>query len=155
MSLIEITNLDKTYNTNSVPVRAIKNVNLKIEKKEFTAIVGPSGSGKTTLLNIIGGLDSPTSGTIKIDNTDISNLSSGEMVDYRLQNIGFVFQAYNLIPVLTAKENRYPHETKAQVSSDPTCSNSNLSVVSPKPSWPLSLLPAAQRVPSDLMASVW
>jgi len=105
MSLIEISNLNKTYNTSSVAVHAVKDLNLSIEKKEFTAIVGPSGSGKTTLLNIIGGLDSPTDGAVRIDGVDISTLSSGQIVDYRLNNIGFVFQAYNLIPVLTAKEN--------------------------------------------------
>jgi len=105
MALIEITNLDKTYNTTAVPVHAIQNVNLQIEKQEFTAIVGPSGSGKTTMLNIIGGLDSPTNGKVVIEGTDISTLSSGKLIDYRLNHIGFVFQAYNLIPVFTAREN--------------------------------------------------
>jgi putative ABC transport system ATP-binding protein len=105
MALIEIENLNKIYNTTAVAVHAVKDVNLNIEKKEFTAIVGPSGSGKTTLLNIIGGLDQPTSGRVVIDDTDVSTLSSGKLIDYRLNNIGFVFQAYNLIPVLTAKEN--------------------------------------------------
>ena len=105
MALIEINNLNKTYNTTAVPVHALKDVNLQIEKSEFTAIVGPSGSGKTTLLNIIGGLDTASSGSLSIDNKDISTLSSGELIDYRLHNIGFVFQAYNLIPVLTAREN--------------------------------------------------
>ncbi len=78
---------------------------LKIEKEEFTAIVGPSGSGKTTLLNIIGGFDKPTSGTIIINETDISTFKTDQMINFRLHNIGFVFQAYNLIPVFTAKEN--------------------------------------------------
>lgn len=105
MALIEIKNLDKIYNTTAVAVHAVKEVSLNIEKKEFTAIVGPSGSGKTTLLNIIGGLDKPTNGSVVIDGSDVSNLSSGKLIDYRLNNIGFVFQAYNLIPVLTAKEN--------------------------------------------------
>jgi len=105
MALIEINNLNKTYNTTAVPVHALKDVNLQIDKSEFTAIVGPSGSGKTTLLNIIGGLDKATSGELLIENRDISTLSSGELIDYRLHNIGFVFQAYNLIPVLTAREN--------------------------------------------------
>jgi len=105
MALIEISNLNKTYNTTAVPVHALKDVNLQIDKSEFTAIVGPSGSGKTTLLNIIGGLDKATSGNLIIENRDISTLSSGELIDYRLHNIGFVFQAYNLIPVLTAREN--------------------------------------------------
>jgi len=105
MALIEIQNVDKIYNSSSIPVHAVKNVSFDIEKKEFTAIVGPSGSGKTTLLNMVGGLDKPNDGRVIIDGTDISNLSSSAMVDYRLQNIGFVFQAYNLIPVFTAREN--------------------------------------------------
>ena len=105
MSLIEISNLDKIYNTTAVAVHAVKDVSLNIEKKEFMAIVGPSGSGKTTLLNVIGGLDKPSNGNVVIDGTEVSTLSSGKLIDYRLNNIGFVFQAYNLIPVLTAREN--------------------------------------------------
>jgi putative ABC transport system ATP-binding protein len=105
MALIEIKNLDKIYNTSAIAVHAVRDVSLNIEKKEFTAIVGPSGSGKTTLLNIVGGLDKPTNGQVVIDGTDVSTLSSGKLIDYRLNNIGFVFQAYNLIPVLTAREN--------------------------------------------------
>lgn len=88
-----------------MPVHAVNNVSLQIEQGEFTAIVGPSGSGKTTLLNIIGGLDRPSSGNIEVGGQDISQLSDNELIDFRLRNIGFVFQAYNLIPVLTAKEN--------------------------------------------------
>ena len=105
MALIELNKISKIYNDNSVPVRALNNVELKIEKEEFTAIVGPSGSGKTTLLNIVGGLDKPTSGNITIDGTDISTFKTDQMISFRLHNIGFVFQAYNLIPVFTAKEN--------------------------------------------------
>ncbi|MBN2425814.1 MAG: ABC transporter ATP-binding protein [Calditrichaceae bacterium] len=105
MALIEIKNLNKIYNTIAVPVHAVKDVNLLIDKGEFTAVVGPSGSGKTTLLNIIGGLDKPTDGQVIIDGRDITKLSDSKMVDYRLKNIGFVFQSYNLIPVLTAREN--------------------------------------------------
>lgn len=86
-------------------VLAVNNVNISIKQGEFTAIVGPSGSGKTTLLNMIGGLDNITQGSVEISGTDISSLSENELIDFRLQNIGFVFQAYNLIPVLTAKEN--------------------------------------------------
>ena len=104
MSVIKTTNLHKTYE-GVVPVHAVNNVNLQIEQGEFTAIVGPSGSGKTTLLNIIGGLDRPSSGSIEVGGQDISQLSDNELIDFRLRNIGFVFQAYNLIPVLTAKEN--------------------------------------------------
>ena len=97
--------LTKTYHEGDVDVHALNGVNLTIEKGEFTAIVGPSGSGKTTLLNIIGGLDNPTSGGVVINDTDISTYTENQMVDFRMNNIGFVFQSYNLIPVLTAKEN--------------------------------------------------
>jgi len=76
-----------------------------MEPGEFTVIVGPSGSGKTTLLNLIGGLDKPTSGTVELDGIDLATLGRGDLVDFRLHHIGFVFQAYNLIPVLTAEEN--------------------------------------------------
>lgn len=86
-------------------VLAVNNVDLSINEGEFTAIVGPSGSGKTTLLNMIGGLDNITHGRVEISGTDISTLTDNQLIDFRLQNIGFVFQAYNLIPVLTAKEN--------------------------------------------------
>ncbi len=105
MKIIEIKNLHKIYNSDSVSVHAVNGVNLSFEEGEFTAIVGPSGSGKTTLLNIIGGLDDATEGTVTIDNVQINKLSSRKLTDFRMKNIGFVFQAYNLIPVLTAKEN--------------------------------------------------
>ncbi len=105
MALIELKDISKTYNTTAVPVHALKNINLDIEQKEFTSIVGPSGSGKTTLLNILGGLDKPTTGQVTIADKEITSLSPGKLVDFRLNNIGFVFQAYNLIPVLTAVEN--------------------------------------------------
>ena len=105
MSVIATKNLSKIYNPDKVPVQALRNVDLNIEKGEFTAIVGPSGSGKTTLLNIIGGLDHPTGGKAFIQQTDLSTLSGKELIKFRLNHIGFVFQAYNLIPVLTAIEN--------------------------------------------------
>ena len=105
MSIIEAKNITKVYNETRVPVNALNGVDLKIEKGEFTAIVGPSGSGKTTLLNIIGGLDLPTQGDIFIEETNLKKLSSRQLIDFRLHNIGFVFQSYNLIPVLTALEN--------------------------------------------------
>lgn len=105
MNVIEINDLIKEYNNTAVKVTAVDNVTLTIEKGEFTAIVGPSGSGKTTLLNMIGGLDQPTSGSIKIDGVDITSLNDKQLIDYRLHHIGFVFQSYNLIPVLTASEN--------------------------------------------------
>ncbi len=105
MSVIEIKNLKKIYNSTSVPVHAVNGVDLEIKEGEFTAIVGPSGSGKTTLLNILGGLDSPTEGQVIVNNVDLSELSSGGLINFRLKNIGFVFQSYNLIPVMTAFEN--------------------------------------------------
>ncbi|WOK08220.1 ABC transporter ATP-binding protein [Imperialibacter roseus] len=105
MIVINAKNISKTYNPDKVPVHALNHVDLEIKKGEFTAIVGPSGSGKSTLLNIIGGLDVPTEGTIELGGEDISKFSDNELIDFRLQHIGFVFQAYNLIPVLTAEEN--------------------------------------------------
>ena len=105
MKIIEIKNLHKTYDSDSVPVHAVNGENLSFEEGEFSAIVGPSGSGKTTLLNIIGGLDDASEGSISINNVQINELSARKLTDFRMKNIGFVFQAYNLIPVLTAKEN--------------------------------------------------
>ncbi len=105
MAVIEVKKLHKIYKTGEVEVHAVRGIDLQIEQGEFTAIVGPSGSGKTTLLNLIGGLDEPTEGRVIIDGTDITQLKDNQLIDFRLWNIGFVFQAYNLIPVLTAKEN--------------------------------------------------
>jgi len=105
MSVISASKINKVYNPDKVPVHALNGVDLTIEAGEFSAIMGPSGSGKSTLLNIIGGLDSPTEGQIEINNIDITNLKESDLIDFRLNNIGFVFQSYNLIPVLTAKEN--------------------------------------------------
>jgi putative ABC transport system ATP-binding protein len=105
MAIIETHQLYKTYNPDTVPVHAVNGVNLNVEKGEFTAVVGPSGSGKTTLLNMIGGLDTPTKGDITVNGTKLASLSDKELIDYRLHHIGFVFQAFNLIPVLTALEN--------------------------------------------------
>ncbi|MDZ7694674.1 MAG: ABC transporter ATP-binding protein [Balneolaceae bacterium] len=105
MPVIETNGVTKIYNEDQVPVHALRGANLTIEKGEFTAIVGPSGSGKTTLLNIIGGLDSPTEGSVTVQGTDLSTLSDSELINFRLHHIGFVFQAYNLIPVLTSIEN--------------------------------------------------
>lgn len=104
-TIIDAHNISKVYNASTVPVYAVNNVHLHLEKGEFTALVGPSGSGKTTLLNLIGGLDKPDSGNIVINETDITTLSPNKLIDFRLKNIGFVFQSFNLIPVLTAKEN--------------------------------------------------
>ena len=105
MSIIEIKNLEKIYNESEVKVHAVRGIDLTFEEGEFAAIVGPSGSGKTTFLNMLGGLDKPTKGEIFIDGINIGKLKSRKLIDFRLNNIGFVFQAYNLIPVLTAKEN--------------------------------------------------
>ena len=105
MSIIEIKNLEKIYNESEVKVHAVRGIDLTFEEGEFAAIVGPSGSGKTTFLNMLGGLDKPTKGEIFIDKINIGKLKSRKLIDFRLNNIGFVFQAYNLIPVLTAKEN--------------------------------------------------
>jgi putative ABC transport system ATP-binding protein len=105
MNVIETNNLIKIYQQGDIEVKALNDVSINFQQGEFTAIVGPSGSGKTTFLNSIGGLDTPTSGKVVINDTDITNLKSNELIDFRLRNIGFVFQAYNLIPVLTSKEN--------------------------------------------------
>jgi len=102
--VIEIHEASKVYE-GVVPVTAVDKVSITIEEGEFTAIVGPSGSGKTTLLNLIGGLDHPTSGEVWIGGKNIARLSKNELIDFRLHHIGFVFQAYNLIPVLSAREN--------------------------------------------------
>jgi len=103
--IIKTTNLSKVYNPDTVPVHALRDVSISIEQGEFTSVVGPSGSGKTTLLNMMGGLDKPTSGNVEIDGVNITGMKDSELIDFRLQNIGFVFQHYNLIPVFTAREN--------------------------------------------------
>ncbi len=105
MNVINISNLTKIYDGAGIKVKAVDNIDLKFEKGEFAAIVGPSGSGKTTLLNMLGGLDRPTSGEVVIDSQNIWALSSRKLTSFRLNKIGFVFQSYNLIPVLTAGEN--------------------------------------------------
>ncbi|MBN1107300.1 MAG: ABC transporter ATP-binding protein [Bacteroidales bacterium] len=105
MKVIEIKDLHKIYNSTQIKVHAVNGVTLSFNEGEFATIVGPSGSGKTTLLNLLGGLDNPTSGQILVDGTDLSTLKPSALTDFRMRNIGFVFQSYNLIPVLTAKEN--------------------------------------------------
>ncbi|MBK8808963.1 MAG: ABC transporter ATP-binding protein [Bacteroidales bacterium] len=104
MIVIDVKNIHKTYQ-GVVPVHAVRGIDLTVKEGEFAAIVGPSGSGKTTFLNILGGLDTPTEGDIVVNNTNLSSLKASQLIDFRLHNIGFVFQAYNLIPVLTAQEN--------------------------------------------------
>ncbi|MBT8253136.1 MAG: ABC transporter ATP-binding protein [Bacteroidia bacterium] len=104
-TIIDAHNVSKTFNPKTIPVHAVQNVHLHIEEGEFIALVGPSGSGKSTLLNLIGGLDEPTEGIVIIDGIEITQLPENKLIDFRLHNIGFVFQSFNLIPVLTAKEN--------------------------------------------------
>jgi putative ABC transport system ATP-binding protein len=105
MEIIKVKNLEKTYQDNGVPVHAIRGIDLNISKGEFLVIAGPSGSGKTTLLNMIGALDKPTRGSIYFEGEDITKKSKTELSSFRLHRLGFIFQAYNLIPVLTALEN--------------------------------------------------
>ena len=103
--IVKAENLVKIYQSGKVRVKALDGVNLIARRGEILSIIGPSGSGKTTLLNIIGGLDKPTKGTVFIDNTEITKLSEEELVKFRLRNIGFVFQYFNLIPSLSVVEN--------------------------------------------------
>lgn len=103
--VIQTQNLCRHFGQGDTLVKALNDANLTIERGEFTAIIGPSGSGKSTLLQLIGGLDTPSSGATLLDNKNISQISGTELSDFRRDHIGFIFQAYNLIPVLTAKEN--------------------------------------------------
>lgn len=105
MPLVKLESVNKTYAQGTLKVCAVDDVDLQINKGEFTAIAGPSGSGKTTLLNLIGCLDTPTSGSILLDGLDLSKLDRNQLADIRRLKIGFIFQSYNLIPVLTAMEN--------------------------------------------------
>ena len=105
MSIFQLESVTKTYSQGKIQVPALRGITLNIKKGDFMAIAGPSGSGKTTLLNIMGGLDEPTTGKVLLNGKDLTSLSTSEMSRIRLNNIGFVFQAYNLIPVLTAMEN--------------------------------------------------
>ena len=105
MSIIKVVGVNKVYSPETIPVHALTDIDLEFQGGEFTAIVGPSGCGKTTLLNMIGGLDHPTSGKVVIQDTDLSTLNSKQLINFRLHNIGFVFQDYSLLPVLTAREN--------------------------------------------------
>ena len=105
MEIIRTENLEKTYQDDGVPVHALKGINLTINKGDYLVIAGPSGSGKTTLLNLLGTLDKPTKGKIYFEGKDITGRSKKELSDFRLHKFGFIFQAYNLIPVLSATEN--------------------------------------------------
>jgi putative ABC transport system ATP-binding protein len=103
--VVSCRSISRTYQDNAVPVRALRGVDFTVARGEFVSLAGPSGSGKSTLLNIIGGLDRPDEGTVEVDGVQLNDLSEGELSDLRLRKMGFVFQSYNLIPVLSAREN--------------------------------------------------
>ena len=104
-NLIETRDLCRTFGSEETKVTALDHVSINIEQGEFTAIIGPSGSGKTTLLHLIGGLDEPNSGSVTLSGSNIADMSGNQLSDFRRDHIGFIFQAYNLIPVLSAEEN--------------------------------------------------
>jgi putative ABC transport system ATP-binding protein len=104
-SVIEVKEVTRLFGTEETSVTAVDHASFNIEKGEFTALIGPSGSGKTTLLHLIGGLDNPSSGIVELSGTNIANMSGSELSDFRRDHIGFIFQSYNLIPVLSAEEN--------------------------------------------------
>jgi len=104
-SLIEVRDLDKTYRRGGEEIRVLQGLNLDVSKGEFVAFMGPSGSGKTTLLNLLGGLDVPTRGSITVSGDEITHMSAGKLTEWRARHVGFIFQMYNLIPVLTAFQN--------------------------------------------------
>lgn len=105
MNIVECKDVVKTYQQGKITVQALRGVSLEVEKGGFVALCGPSGSGKTTLLNLIGGLDRPQAGRVVVDGQDLGSLNQGQLAEMRLRKVGFVFQAYNLIPVLSAMEN--------------------------------------------------
>lgn len=105
MSIVKFENVTKIYTSGEHELRALDGVNMELEEGKFVVILGPSGAGKSTLLNMLGGLDSPTSGRIMVNGKDISSLTNNELADYRASTVGFVFQFYNLIPTLTVYEN--------------------------------------------------
>ncbi len=105
MNIVELKNVSKVYQSGEHEVKALNDVNLEIEQGKFVVILGPSGAGKSTLLNLLGGLDSPSSGTIIVDGKDIATYSADELAEYRADKVGFVFQFYNLVPTLTVYEN--------------------------------------------------
>ena len=105
MNIVELKDVSRVYKTGEHEIKALDNINLEIEQGKFVVVLGPSGAGKSTLLNLLGGLDSPTSGTIIVDGKDISTYSRDELAEYRADKVGFVFQFYNLVPTLTVYEN--------------------------------------------------
>ena len=113
---VEFEDVCKYYQTGSVKIAAADHLNFYVDKGEFCIIVGPSGAGKTTLLNILGGMDTATSGTVTVDGRDVSSANEAQLVEYRRADVGFVFQFYNLVPDLTIKENI---EVTAHLSKNP------------------------------------
>src|ERR1017187_6729043 len=103
--LIHVRGLDKTYRRGGEQIHVLQGLNLDVDKGDFVAFMGPSGSGKTTMLNLLGGLDVPTSGTVSVAGDEITHMSSGKLTEWRARHVGFVFQMYNLVPVLTAYQN--------------------------------------------------
>lgn len=116
MSFIELKDVVKTYKMGEIEIKAVDNISFPVEKGEFVIVVGPSGAGKTTVLNILGGMDKPTSGTITVDGVDISKFNEKELTKYRRDDVGFVFQFYNLVQNLTALENV---ELASQICENP------------------------------------
>ena len=128
MSLLEVKNISKTYGSGETAVEALKNVSFSVGKGEFLAIVGESGSGKSTLLNMIGALDSPTAGKVIIDGKDIMEMKDNAATIFRRRNIGFIFQAFNLIPELTVEQNIvFPLFISNKDSDSPTFSTRSIS----------------------------
>lgn len=105
MPIVEFKNVSRVYKSGDHELKALDGVNFSLNEGKFVVILGPSGAGKSTLLNLLGGLDSPTSGKIYVEGKDISSLSNNELAEYRAATVGFVFQFYNLVPTLTVKEN--------------------------------------------------
>ena len=105
MAIVKFDNVTKTYTTGEHEQKVLDNVSFTLDEGKFVVILGPSGAGKSTLLNLLGGLDSPSAGTITVNGKDISKLTDNELADYRAETVGFVFQFYNLIPTLTVYEN--------------------------------------------------
>lgn len=119
MAIVTFENVSRVYKSGDHELKALDNVNLSLDEGKFVVILGPSGAGKSTLLNLLGGLDSPTSGTITVDGKDISTLSDNELAEYRAAKVGFVFQFYNLVPTLTVYENVALVEEIAPNALDP------------------------------------